>query len=477
MYVSQKKKNTEMRRAIISLLAPHLGAVGYCRGRAAAGVCGKGDVGGASGSATPGTRAGGKGEDRVDQAGRRGGGGVAEGLEGGVDTKGGVRRVGNTCAHVQHASVAAGEGEAGGEITGAYSARKGAFAASGTRTVAPGGCPFLAGTLYDGGGGSALNAAHKNAAHKNGRRGVRSGETKKDEQQTKAAPQPPPPPTLLGKGAGRGQAEEADVEVDARGADCSGTERADAIVSQLKEAWVALHAMLKKEKCGAIMLRLAWHDASSFDAQSSNPWPLHGGVNGSIRLVPEIDYSSNKGLAVALSLLSPLLDRFDKVSAADLFQMAGAAAVEACGGPHIALRYGRRQTNEAEHCCPQPRAQSASVAAPPYPDGADSAATHVRRVFSRMGLSDKEAVALMGAHTLGRAHRSRSGHGAAHTPYTKDNTSVRPRGGSSWTREWDRLIYDILSYIHVHIPSIMHLFAPVASLVGPKWDKVERGRH
>jgi len=424
-------KKTEMRRAIISLLASHLGAAGYGRGRAAAGVCGEGDVGGASGSATPGTRAGGKGADRVDE--------------------GVVRRAGNMCAHVQHASVAAGEGETGGESNGAYSARKGACAASGTRAKAPGGCPFLAGTLHaNGGGGSAQNAAHKNTAHQSGRRGVGGGGTKQDEQQTKAAPHPAPPPTWPGKDAGGGWAEKADVEVDARGADCLGTERVDAVVAQLQEAWVALHAMLKKEKCGPIMLRLAWHDASSFDAQSSHPWPLHGGVNGSIRLVPEIDYSSNKGLAVALSLLNPLLDRFDKVSAADLFQMAGAAAVEACGGPHLALRYGRRQTNEAEHCCPQPRAQSASVAAPPYPDGADSAATHVRRVFSRMGLSDKEAVALMGAHTLGRAHRSRSGHGAAHTPYTKDNTSVRPRGGSSWTREWDRLIYDIY-HIYMYI--------------------------
>jgi len=454
VYVSQQQK-TEMCRAIISLLAPHLGAAGYGRGRAAAGVYGEGHVGGASGSATPGKRAGRKGEDRVDEAEVRGGGGGAEGLGGGVVTAGGVRGAGNTCAHVQHAntyvhaSVAAGEGETGDESSGACSARKGACVASGTRAVAPGGCPFLAGTLHANGGGIAQKAAHKNKAHKNGRRGVGGGGTNEDQEETvaKAA-------VRLAEGGG-GRAEEADLEVDARGVDFSGTERVDAVVAQLQEAWLALHAMLKKEKCGAIMLRLAWHDASSFDAQSSNPWPLHGGVNGSIRLVPEIDYSSNKGLAVALSLLNPLLDRFDKVSAADLFQMAGAAAVEACGGPHIALRYGRRQTNEAEHCCPQPRAQSASIAAPPFPDGADSAAAHVRRVFSRMGLSDEEAVALMGAHTLGRAHRSRSGYGAAHTPYTKDNTTVRPRGGSSWTREWDRFIYDILSYIHVHIPSRM----------------------
>jgi catalase (peroxidase I) len=61
------------------------------------------------------------------------------------------------------------------------------------------------------------------------------------------------------------------------------------------------------------MLRLAWHDASSFDCTSDKGWPLHGGANASIRLVPELDYPSNKGLAVALSLLNPLLERFDKV--------------------------------------------------------------------------------------------------------------------------------------------------------------------
>lgn len=40
---------------------------------------------------------------------------------------------------------------------------------------------------------------------------------------------------------------------------------------------------------------------------------LQGGANGSIRLIPELDYGTNKGLAVALSLLDPLLQRFDKV--------------------------------------------------------------------------------------------------------------------------------------------------------------------
>ncbi len=47
----------------------------------------------------------------------------------------------------------------------------------------------------------------------------------------------------------------------------------------------------------------------------------------------------------------------------------------------------------------------------PYPDGAPDAATHLRNVFYRMGLTDQEIVALSGAHTLGRAYPSRSGFG------------------------------------------------------------------
>jgi len=70
---------------------------------------------------------------------------------------------------------------------------------------------------------------------------------------------------------------------------------------------------------------------------------------------------------------------------------------------------------------------------------------HLRKVFYRMGLNDEEIVALSGAHTMGRAHKDRSGLGAEKTKLTDgspveagggkkvDNYRV---GGSAWTEKW-----------------------------------------
>jgi len=75
------------------------------------------------------------------------------------------------------------------------------------------------------------------------------------------------------------------------------------------------------------------------------------------------------------------------------------------GGPHIEWRPGRSDASDGSKCAPDGRLPDASK-------GSD----HVRDIFYRMGFNDREIVALIGAHTLGRCHTDRSGY---HGPWTR----------------------------------------------------------
>ncbi|KAG5553775.1 hypothetical protein RHGRI_011604 [Rhododendron griersonianum] len=85
-------------------------------------------------------------------------------------------------------------------------------------------------------------------------------------------------------------------------------------------------------------------------------------------------------------------------------KLAGVVSVEVTGGPEILFHPGRPDKSEVP---PNGR----------LPDGRRGEPSHLRDVFHRMGLSDKEIVILSGAHTLGRAHRERTGFEG---PWTND---------------------------------------------------------
>ncbi|KAJ8533703.1 hypothetical protein K7X08_007027 [Anisodus acutangulus] len=86
-----------------------------------------------------------------------------------------------------------------------------------------------------------------------------------------------------------------------------------------------------------------------------------------------------------------------------MFYLAsGVVAVEVTGGPTVHFVPGRRDSKISPR---EGRLPDAKQGVP-----------HLKEVF-RMGLSDKDIVALSGGHTLGRAHPERSGFDG---PWTKE---------------------------------------------------------
>eukprot|EP00533_Pseudo-nitzschia_delicatissima_P010698 CAMPEP_0116094456 /NCGR_PEP_ID=MMETSP0327-20121206/9143_1 /TAXON_ID=44447 /ORGANISM="Pseudo-nitzschia delicatissima, Strain B596" /LENGTH=315 /DNA_ID=CAMNT_0003586065 /DNA_START=159 /DNA_END=1106 /DNA_ORIENTATION=- len=210
--------------------------------------------------------------------------------------------------------------------------------------------------------------------------------------------------------------------------------------------------LLREKACGPVMVRLAWHDAGTFDKDIKAEWPKMGGANASIRFEPEIQHGANAGLAGAHELIVPIKEKYPSVSFADLYQMASARAIELGNGPKLGIRYGRVDVESASDCIQEGNLPDAE-AGPDGNYGGDGGTVstkdtkpegHLRKVFYRMGLDDEAIVALSGAHTLGRAYKDRSGLGKESTKFTDgaeqkfaDGTSAPyTPGGSSWTPEF-----------------------------------------
>ncbi|WOG86956.1 hypothetical protein DCAR_0206175 [Daucus carota subsp. sativus] len=142
-----------------------------------------------------------------------------------------------------------------------------------------------------------------------------------------------------------------------------------------------LRSLIADKNCAPLMLRLAWHSAGTYDHSTKT-----GGPFGTMRLKGELAHGANNGLDIAFPILSY----------ADFYQLAGVVAVEVTGGPDVPFHPGRKDLAEPPV---EGRLPNATL-------GND----HLRDVFVKhMGLSDKDIVTLSGGHTLGRAHKERSG--------------------------------------------------------------------
>uniref|UniRef100_A0A0D9W550 L-ascorbate peroxidase n=1 Tax=Leersia perrieri TaxID=77586 RepID=A0A0D9W550_9ORYZ len=229
--------------------------------------------------------------------------------------------------------------------------------------------------------------------------------------------------------------------------------------AELKAAREDVRELLKTTFCHPILVRLGWHDAGTYD-KNIKEWPQRGGANGSLRFEVELKHGANAGLVNALKLVQPIKDKYPNISYADLFQLASATAIEEAGGPKIPMTYGRVDVTGPEQCPPEgklpgikrffnrkyctgisfnplkPMLANLQLSFPVVCSdaGPTEPADHLRKVFYRMGLDDKDIVVLSGAHTLGRSRPDRSGWGKPETKYTKNGPGAP--GGQSWTAEW-----------------------------------------
>jgi len=157
------------------------------------------------------------------------------------------------------------------------------------------------------------------------------------------------------------------------------------------------------------LIRLAWHACGTFSAQDNT-----GGCNGAtMRFQPESAWGANAGLKKARDFLEPIKNKHSDISYADLWTLSAIVAVEHMGGPVIPWRFGRTDSKEPTKV-PDGRLPGA--------DKGQSHATisHIRDIFGRMGFNDREIVALLGAHALGRCHTNASGYWG---PWTRAETT------------------------------------------------------
>lgn len=168
------------------------------------------------------------------------------------------------------------------------------------------------------------------------------------------------------------------------------------LYSQIRDAFFQV---FKDQTLVPLYIRLGFHDAGTFDKCDNS-----GGPHGSIRFEKQLNYPVNRGLKKGMPSLNLLKQSFPQVSYADLIQAGVASAVEFAKGPLIPFKFGRIDAQTDCEVPPEDR----------LPNPLDDL-EKLREIFSRMGLTDADLVALSGGHTVGKD-------GVVDKPWTHDNT-------------------------------------------------------
>ena len=143
---------------------------------------------------------------------------------------------------------------------------------------------------------------------------------------------------------------------------------------------------------------------------------------------PEASWGANAGLSEARSIMEKIASETG-LTRADAYTLAGAVAVEEMGGPPVAWRQGRSDAPDGKTSPPDGRLPDADKGS------FRGTIQHLRDIFYRMGFSDRDIVALSGAHALGRCHENASGYWGPWTyaETTFSNEYFRLLLEGSWT--------------------------------------------
>jgi len=189
-----------------------------------------------------------------------------------------------------------------------------------------------------------------------------------------------------------------------------------------------------------VFIRLAWHSSGTYDKASGT-----GGSSGAgMRFAMEAADPENAGLAIARAFLEPVKRKFPAISYSDLWILAAYVGIEHTGGPKIEFTPGRVDYDDesAPTYPPNGRLPGAEkylkegVDADGRPNGWQALCGHIRdEVFYRMGINDREIVALLcGGHVYGRCHPSASGYAGpwVEEPYKWSNEYAADMVGDEW---------------------------------------------
>ena len=198
----------------------------------------------------------------------------------------------------------------------------------------------------------------------------------------KSAGSMPPPPLVIGNKT----FENSELRITAQ------------LVRQATSNYLSNHPSM-----AGSFLRLAFHDGAT--REQIDDTSFSGGPNGSIRY--ELEWSENRGLSKPLQVVNTIYNELESETALSFSDCIALVAVESlkfAGGPNIHIKLGRKDTTNPDNRKRKNILRGEtdrSIVDTTLPSAAlDS--DGLRLYFGALGLSEKELVAISGAHDLGR---------------------------------------------------------------------------